>query len=234
MITLNLLPPDLKKRHRPTLSATSLKLPFLPRINLFVVCLYVAGAFLILHSFLLLIFFGWSLSLKGLKGRWESVAQKRQVVAEITERHTELLAREGVVQQLAGKRLSWSKKLQGLAESVPTGIWLRRLSVGEVTLPSQAPKEPRGAKGVATAKAPRGGAVGSDLRKALILEGTAASLRRDEPAIIGRLIRSLKENPLFFADVHDVVLESMKRRSIEKIEVMDFKVVCTFQEGVLP
>ena len=235
MITLNLLPPELRKRHRPTLTTlTGLKLPLITRINLFVVCLYVGGGLLILHSFLFLVLLGWSLSLRGLKARWESVSQNRQIVAEITQRHTELLARETLVQQLTGKRLLWSKRLQGLVESVPTGVWLRELSVGEINVPVPVSPDPRSTRGIGGAKGPKGVSIGSALRKILILEGTAASLKGDEPAMIGRFIRALKENSLFFADFQDVVLESMKRRSIEQTEVMDFKVVCTFREGAVP
>ena len=67
-----------------------------------------------------------------------------------------------------------------------------------------------------------------------MLEGTVVSLRGDELAMIGRFIRRLKENQHFFSDFQGVEVESTKRRAIQEIEVMDFKLVCSFREGVTP
>lgn len=69
--------------------------------------------------------------------------------------------------------------------------------------------------------------------RTLILTGTAASPKGDQTALVGRFIRSLNENKAFFTDFKDVKLESIKRRSIQTLDVMDFKILCTFREGAL-
>ena len=215
MIKLNLLPSDLRKRHR---TLTTLQLSVVTRLPIFKICLYVAGGLLILHSLLFLILVWWSFSLKGVKSRWEAIAEKRQMVSELTKRHAELSAKEKNLQQLTSRRPLWSKKLKGLSESMVSGVWLRVFSLEErtVSVPSPAQKAATGS------------------RKALILEGTAASLRGDQLAIIGRFIRGLKQNPNFSFEFQEVELESTHTRKIQDIEVMDFKIICLLREGSVP
>ena len=215
MITLSLLPPELKKQRK---SFTHLKLSVASQLPIFKICLYVAGGLVVVHTLLVLILVQQSYSLRGLKSRWEGIAEKRKVVFELTQRHEELTAREKTFQQLTSGRPLWARRLKGLSDSMVPGVWLRVLSMGERSVAASTPKDKGGKSSVA---------------KILVLEGTVASVRGDELAMIGRFVRGLKENQDFFSDFQGVEVDSTRRRSIKDIEVMDFKIICTFREGVV-
>ena len=216
MITLNLLPPELKRKKR---TLTHLKVSSIPQIPIFKICLVVAGGLVLIHSLLLLVLVFQSYSLRALKAKWETIAEKRQIVSELTQRHDDLAAREKMIQQLLSHRSLWSRKLKGLSDSMVPGAWLRVLSLDKRLLPAPA--------------APAKGAPNFE-RKILVLEGTVVSLRGDELAIIGRFVRRLKEDQNFFSDFQGIEVESTKRRTIHDIEVVDFKLLCLFREGASP
>lgn len=210
MIALNLLPPELKQKKH---TLTHLKITSFPRIPIFKICLGVAGGLLVIHSLLLIVLVYRSASLRGLKAKWETIAEKRRIVFDLTQRHDDLAAKEKLIQQLLSQRSLWARKLKGLSDSMVPGLWLRAFSLGKRVLPTTPPAK-------------------SLERKMLSLEGTVVSLRGDELAIVGRFVRRLKENQNFFADFQEVEVESTKRRAIRDTEVMDFKLLCTFREGM--
>ena len=216
MITLNLLPPEFRRKKR---TLTHLKISSLPPVPIFKICLYAAGGLAVIHSLLLLVLIFHSYSLRALKAKWETIAEKRQIVSEFTQRHDELAAKEKMIQQLLTYRSLWARKLKGLSDSMVPGVWLRLLSLDKRLLPAPA--------------APAKGAPNFE-RKMLVLEGTVVSLRGDELAIIGRFVRRLKEDQNFFSDFQGIEVESTKRRTIHDIEVVDFKLLCLFREGASP
>ena len=224
MIELNLLPLQMRKK-KATFSfekfpaATKVPLQFLSKFPLRVVGFYVGGAFLVLYTLAVLGVLVNQQALNGLKKEWDRIAPEREKISYLSQEYTELDAVQKAVQRL-NRHFSWSKKLQDLSDSMVRGVWLRELSLAErhrdVT-PQQG----------------EAGSGGKLPQKLLVLTGSAASSRGDQTAVVGRFIRGLKENKEFFADFVNVELESIKRRSIQSLDVMDFKIICTFKEGII-
>lgn len=65
--------------------------------------------------------------------------------------------------------------------------------------------------------------------KQLNIEGNAYSSYGDETAVVGRFIKSLKENEDFFSDFSKIELGQIQRRSIKDAEVMRFVISCYFK-----
>ena len=223
MIQLNLLPPEYRKKKSSfTLEQLpgvhALPLQLLSGLPLQRIYLFVGGGLLALYT---LAFLGVqinALTLKRLETEWAQLSQEREKIKQMTQNYTELEATEKAVEKLH-HQFRWSQKLQQLSDSMVRGVWLRELSLGEYH-----------GEGVVL---PGGAQSGNQPERVLILTGTAASPKGDQTALVGRFIRSLNENKDFFADFKGVKLESIKRRTIQSLDVMDFKILCTFREGVL-
>ena len=63
-----------------------------------------------------------------------------------------------------------------------------------------------------------------------IIRGSAASRVKDEPALIGKFMQSLKDDPSFSADFAEIELGPIKERRIAQTEIMDFVLNCQFKE----
>lgn len=226
MITLNLLPLEYRKKKVAALSFKQFsKLtpgPFfegVTRIPFRAIYVYGGGGLVILYTFVVLGILVNGLMLKGLKKEWERMAPEYEKAARLTQEHAALDAEERAV-LLLRRSYRWSKKLEQLSDSMVGGVWLQELSLEE--------RSPG-----ASAQGAVAGGVGSLGKKErlLVLLGSVVSLKEDETALVGRFIRHLKENREFFEDFLDVELESIKRRAVQSLEVMDFKIICTFREG---
>lgn len=219
MIKLNLLPPETRKKKTPSPfgqipGISKVSFQWLSKIPLRSAYLYGVGGLL---AFSTLLFLGawWSrYTLGTLEKKLTEVAPDRAKIEQIAREYGELELAEKTIQSL-DRPFSWSNKLKALSDSMVWGIWLQELSLGE-----------RHQEGPSSGGTPLS-------QRTLILAGTAASSRGDEVALIGRFIRSLKENENFYRDFSQVELESTKRRTIASLEVMDFKINCAFREGVL-
>lgn len=224
MIELNLLPVQLRKK-KQTLSFEKLPvvtqgpLKFLIKFPPRVLCFYAGGVLLGLYTLALLGVFLSQHRLSTLKKEWEQMMPEREKANRLNQEYAELNAVEKAAQGFR-RNFSWAKKLQELSDSMVRGVWLRELSLAERhrdALPQEGGSEGRSPH--------------SD--KLLVLVGTAASAKGDQTALVGRFIRSLKENKEFFVDFTNVELESIKRRAVQSLDVMDFKVICTFRGGVV-
>ena len=219
MIKLNLLPQELQKKKGGM--TTLMKLPAANKIPLQIIYLYVGGSLAAVYTLVFLVQLAFSLYLRNLNTEWEKISPKQEEIRQLVKEYETLASRERAVQDLLGDKFLWSRKLQQLSESLVPGVWLQELLLEE-----------------RTRELPSGGAAGKASspteEKVLILSGSAVSPSGEEPAIVGRFVRSLKENRSFFTDFVEVEPGPVTRRPIGTIEVMDFKVICTFREGVLP
>jgi len=217
VITLNFLPPEARKKapkgslgdRFPKVSTATTQ--FFSKVPFQLMYLYVGGALLALYTLFFLLAMVQTQTLRGLRQEWEVVSPERDKISKLSLEYAELEAAEMAVRQL-NRQFRWSRKLSALSDAMVWGIWLREIALGERHVDAEG---------------------SSVLQKTLILSGTAASPRDDKTALVGRFIRSLKENEAFFSDFKDVELESIKRRSINSLDVMDFKVICSFREGVI-
>ncbi|MBU3933863.1 MAG: PilN domain-containing protein, partial [Candidatus Omnitrophica bacterium] len=117
-------------------------------------------------------------------------------------------------EQVIKNRILWSKKLNQLSELMVSGIWLNELKVEPWTKVKVQP--------LAQAK-------GQPL-KYLIIQGSCASRTKDEPALIGRFMQNLKDDPLFSSDFAEIELGPIEKRLINQTAVMDFILTCRFKQ----
>lgn len=136
--------------------------------------------------------------IKRLTEEWELNLPLKQQADAISSTINELRTKKEVMDSLIGRRFLWSKKLNLLSDLIPRGIWLTRLSLDE--------------KG--------------DLRF-LTLEGVAMPLKGQEMVtLVTKFMDALKEDKEFFEGFEAIELGPIKRKKVEKIEVMKFTLVC--------
>ncbi len=175
------------------------------------IILAVLGCLVLFHLFLISLTAMSAKRLKGLKGTWQELAPKRERLDGLKKQLSEINARIPLFEQVIKNRILWSKKLNQLSELMVSGIWLNELSVE--TKKAQAKGQPL---------------------KYLIIQGSCASRTKDEPALIGRFMQNLKDDPLFSSDFAEIELGPIEKRLINQTAVMDFILTCRFkQEKVL-
>jgi len=136
--------------------------------------------------------------IKRLTEEWELNLPSKQQADAISSTINELRTKKEVMDSLIGRRFLWSKKLNLLSDLIPRGIWLTRLSLDE--------------KG--------------DLRF-LTLWGLAMPFKGQEMvASVTKFMDALKEDKEFFEGFEAIELGPIKRKKVEKIEVMKFTLVC--------
>ncbi len=204
MITINLLPEELKKKES---SFARIGASFKGQIKLFrnigytVILILVAA-----HTSLFVI------GHKNVK-MTDALFKKSAGLAPAKKEYTALKAEAALadrkaraIDALMTDRFSWAKLLNGLSESVIPGIWLTGLSYQEVSGDKTVP------------------AAGY-----LDLSGYASSMGEEGTALVGRFIKDMKDNPLFFSDFSEIKLESIKSEKYLDQEVMSFKITCLFK-----
>lgn len=63
----------------------------------------------------------------------------------------------------------------------------------------------------------------------LIIEGSVVSNSEEAMAFVGKLMKNLKDDQLFFKDFNNIKLESVQRKNKEERDIVDFKVALYFQ-----
>jgi len=127
------------------------------------------------------------------------------------------------IDELMVKRFSWAKKLGDLNDSVTPGIWLTQLDYDERLV-----EKPKAVSNVSKEREGRA-ATEKVLERHLIISGAASSMGEEGTALIGRFIKSLKENVSFYSDFSDIELGNIKREQMSGQEIMTFKITCLFK-----
>lgn len=127
MIEINLIPSSLRKKKKVNALVSGLNMP------LEIVVGSIGGVFLVLfvlHAFLLLINVGKIVQRNNLKGQWQSILPAKEsvdgVIAEMRALQTSHKAIEDVT---TGKRIIWSQKLNIISDSLPRGVWLKKIAL---------------------------------------------------------------------------------------------------------
>lgn len=69
----------------------------------------------------------------------------------------------------------------------------------------------------------------TDTENRLIIEGSVVSKSEEAMAFVGKLMKGLKDDQLFFRDFSNIKLESVQRKNKEERDVVDFKIALYFQ-----
>lgn len=135
-------------------------------------------------------------ALNRLNNEWQGMTGEKQHVDEIKKEIKYFKGKADLIDKLVGGRMLWAKKLNQLSDLIPDGIWLENLELGS-----------------------------RKDQQVLILKGNVFSRSKEETALTGDFIKSLRDNREFFADFSDIELESIKRHKLGETEVMEFNLI---------
>jgi hypothetical protein len=238
MIEINLLPDELKKRQigLKKFDLANLNLKSFPVAKIVIMA---AGILIVLHAGLFAAATYSNRTLKELSKKYNEILPNIREADVLKSRSVMMVKKVNAINELMVKRFSWAKKLNALSDSMTAGIWLTDISYDEklgertVTRPA-APQIPVMAQMGRERRIPAEPATTTVTEKAvmryLYVSGCASSPGEDGAAVVGKFIKSLKDNPSFYSDMADIELGSIKSDRIEDQEVMRFKITCTFKE----
>jgi len=235
MIEINLLPDELKKKESGLkgFDLGNLKLQNMPILN---IGIGVIGL-LVLAYFILFAAAAYSNNiLKQLSKKNTGLLPLVRESETLKSRRDTMLKKVNTINELMVKRFSWARKLNALSDSMAPGVWLTDISYDEsitertvarppahpmIAIPKQKLPQLPLQQEVITEKV---------VVRYLVMSGCASSRGEEGAAVVGRFIKSLKENPDFYTDISDIALGSIKSDKIEDQEVMRFKITCAFKD----
>lgn len=71
----------------------------------------------------------------------------------------------------------------------------------------------------------------AELDDNLTIEGSVISKKEEAMASVGKFIKNIKDDSLFFGDFSDIKIESVQRKSMDTRDVVEFKIVLYFGAG---
>lgn len=236
MIKINLLPDDLRKEEF-SLKTMGIGVP--GGSNLIRnACIGIVLVLVIVHSALFLVNTSSSGTVKELSQKLNRILpQKKEYLALKDE--VSLVGRKAkAIDDLMANRFLWAGKLNELSDSIIPGIWLTELTYEETQ--SEVATEARGGPMTEMPAMPdatrfsRKDAMRSQTKRVvvaryLILSGYASSMGEQGTSLVGKFIKSMKDNPALASDFSDIKLESIKSNKVQDQEVMSFKITCAFK-----
>ena len=225
MIKINLLPEGLKREESPF---TKIGLSFKGReaaFKNFVIALILV--LVAVHVALFFIGTRSSATSKSLTQKYNSLLPGTIECAALKAETDITNKKAQSIDYLMANRFSWAMKLNSLSDSMTPGIWLTSLSYeekpGEVSVQVKIPSFAGGKKEEMKTETKN-----INLRY-LNISGYASSMGEQGTVLIGKFIKSMKENESFFGDFSEIKLESIKAEKFLDQEVMSFKITCLFK-----
>ncbi len=126
MININLIPPHLKKKEKAKLLG-KVNIP----LEIIIGC---GGGLLVLlgviHVLLLFINIGKLAQHKSLQKQWETMRPGKENVDSVVNQMRQFQAKNKAIEAISGETsLSWAQKLNILSDSLPRGIWLKKIAL---------------------------------------------------------------------------------------------------------
>ena len=209
MIQINLLPEELRKKERISLS--------LPEVPIRKVLIIFFGVFFAMQACLSV----FALVQKGRVGKTErDIAALKIQNREITLRKAEIASSHARLKEIAAlteRSFFWTQLLNDLSDSVTKGVWLTNLNLDEIQAPLPAGSAPKSRRSAGTVKT-----------RVLRLDGSAVG-QGQETAFVGKFIKELKDNDSLSRIFQDVKLSNINQKKIRDADVYDFSLVCIFR-----
>ncbi len=222
MIEINLLPEEIrkKKRQAPKIDVSMATLPSLPVLN---IAFVVVGAVVAIQLVLFIIGVTSGAVFNSVNGKYREILPRKQETERLKIQVDTTNKKVAAIDELMVKRFSWEKKLNALSDSMTPGVWLTELGYDEkiAGVPKPVNADPAKNKG--------GRAAENVSSRYLILSGAASNTGDEGTALIGRFIKSLKDDTSFYSDFSDIELGTIRREKMEDQEIMTFKITCFFK-----
>ena len=249
MILINLLPPNLRRKEAPKI--------VLPEIPVKKTLLVLASAVLALQLLLSLVAVFYSTRHKIAQHEMTKFSAKLEGVRQ-AKKQTSIVAKKlQDIRILTEKKFYWVRLLNEVTLTATRGIWLRKLSVEELSVqkPAKAEPAPKVKKGkkVTEEKKTAPGKKGSKKKEtvsqagasmkptqavekhyAVKLEGSCTGGAGQETALIGKYLKALRDNA-YFQELFgtDIDLSGMNQRKMGEVDVFDFTIYCRFKKEKL-
>ncbi len=221
MIEINLLSEEAnKKRSSAKTGVRAMSMSNLPIIS---IAAWAVGVILLAQLALFAIGVTNGATFRSLGLEYKDKRPKKRETEKLKIQADNMNKKVSAINELMVKRFSWEKKLNALSDAMTPGIWLTELEYNEkiIDIPKPVNADP--------IKKKSGQAAESVLSKYLILSGAASSMGEEGTALIGRFIKSLKDDPAFYSDFSDIELGTIKREKMDDQEIMTFKITCLFK-----
>jgi len=222
MIEINLLPEETKKK-KHSAAKTDVSAMSIPILQIVGIAARAAGVILIIQLILLVVGAMSGATFKSLGIEYKDILPKKQETEKLKIRVGTMNKKVGSINELMVRRFSWEKKLDALSDAMTSGIWLTELKYDEKLTDASNPVD------TDPTKKKLGQAGENALVRYLILSGAASSMGEEGTALIGRFIKSLKDDPAFYSDFSDIELGTIKREKMDDQEIMTFKITCFFK-----
>lgn len=229
MIEINLLPEEFKKKE-PKFKGPDLSKFKMQNIPILKISFAALGILVVIQLLLFAIGIYMKGNLNSTEKHYSQILPKKREADTLKTQIETINKKVGAIDELMVKRFSWAKKLNDLGDSMTPGIWLTELSYSEKLIDRPVIIQMRGSKNKGQ-PGPSRTLIEKALVKYLVISGYATSLGEDGTAAVGKFIKSLKDNPSFYADFSEIELGAIKREKIENQEVMSFKITCLFKEA---
>ena len=223
MIEINLLPEELKKKE-PRFKGVDLSGMSFENVPVTKIAIILIGVLLALHTLLFVIGASNKSAVNSLSNKYNTLLPQKKESEALKKQLDVINGKVSAIGELMVNRFSWAKQLNSLADSMTPGIWLGELSYEEKVAISQQAASPK-KKGISKPVEEK------VVLKYMILSGYASSMGEQGTALIGKFIKSLKENPDFQANFSDIELGAIKSEKFQDQEVMSFKITCSFKEA---
>jgi len=227
MIEINLLPQEYRKKE-PRFKGVDLSQLNLQNIPVMYIVAVVVGFLLIAQCGLFILSLYGKAQVSILTKKYELIRPQKQKFDELQAKSSSTKKKISAIDELMVKRLSWAAKLNDLSDSMTPGIWLTNLSYDEKVTERSIPRvSVKNSAGLALPPPIKQTTISRDLT----LSGYAAGAGEQGAALVGKLIKSMKESPKLSEDFSDIILGSIKSEKVEDQDVMNFKITCMFKEN---
>jgi Tfp pilus assembly protein PilN len=124
MIEINLLPEEL--RHKTKGKKTG---PGIETKHLLYIVPFIFGVLICAHFYLAVANIIKSQQFRILNNKWQSLESQRSMLESFKKENAVLSQDTSAIQEMVGKRVDWSEKLNKLSLDLPSGVWFNELSI---------------------------------------------------------------------------------------------------------
>lgn len=226
MIEINLLPQEYRKKE-PRFKGVEISQLNLQNIPVMYIVAVVAGFLLVAQvSLFMLSLYGKS-QISSLNKKYDGIKPQKQKFDELSSKAAITRKKISAIDDLMGKRFKWAGMLNEIGDSITPGIWLTSLSYDEKSVEKLVPRT----QNKNSTEPPPPPIRQVVLSRNLVISGYAAGAGEQGAALVGKLIKSMKDEAGLSEKFGDVVLGSIKSEKVEDQDVMNFRITCIFNEG---
>ena|SRR3989338_3985849 len=219
MITINLLPEELRPRRAKGFSLQGAKIFEASEFRFEAIAIGIVVLLFALQALLFPFQAANRFRAAALREEYSGLGSKKSGIDTIKNKIESIKKQAPLIDKLTVRDRSWAEMLNVISDSMTPGVWLAELSY----------KEEQAAKGAAGDKK---GSPPAEIpaQRSLILSGYAYSASEDPTTAISRFIKSLKGDRMFSEHFKNVAVEDIKGEKFDAQEVMAFKIICSFKE----